>query len=95
MNYRVEIPSAAYAPSKGQKRFWFHYNKPESVKQGRNVLTVHWEDTCHMVNAIKCEVPIETHDRKAQPRCTLRGWAGIVHISAHVGSGRVIATIKQ
>ena len=28
-----------------------------------------------MVNRIICEPPIETHNRKEQPRCVLRGWA--------------------
>ena len=67
--------------SKDEKRFFFHYNKPESKKQGRNVLTVHWKDRCIPVNAIKCDVPIETHDRKIQPYCVMRGWAKYVTIT--------------
>ena len=57
------------------RRFWFHYNKPESKKQGKNILTIHWKDACHKVHAIKCEVPTESHNRKGQPRCIIRGWA--------------------
>ena len=79
---------------KDQKRVWFHYNKPESVKQGKNVLTVHWEDTCYMVNSIECEVPIETHNRKAQPRCILRGWAGSVVMQPRLTvRGKVVLAI--
>ena len=65
---------------KGQRRFFFHYNKPESVRQGRNVLTVHWKGTCHLVNSISCDVPTETHHQKRQPRCVIRGWATSISI---------------
>jgi len=61
--------------NKQSKRFFFHYNKPESKKQGRNVLTVHWKGECIPVNSVNCHVAIETHDNKTQPHCTLRGWA--------------------
>jgi hypothetical protein len=53
--------------------FWFHYNKPESLKRRRNVLTVHYQGKCHMVEAIDCQVPIKTKDRKSQPRCVMSG----------------------
>ena len=65
------------------RRFWFHYNKPESRKQGRNVLTVHWKNACHPVNSITCGTPIETHDQKQQPRCVMRGWAKSVKFIRH------------
>lgn len=58
------------------KRFFFHYYKAESQKQGRNVLTMHWEDTCHLTHHIKTHgVDIETHAQKRQPRCVMRGFA--------------------
>ena len=57
-----------------KKRFWYHYNKPESKKQGRNVITVHWRDACHPVNKILCNVPTESHNQKRQPYCVIRGW---------------------
>lgn len=59
--------------------FWFHYNKPASLKQGRNILTVHQGKTCHLVTGIFCTVPIKTEDRKTQPRCILKG-TGVVRI---------------
>jgi hypothetical protein len=59
-----------------KKRFFFHYYKAESIKQGRNVMTIHWEDTCHMANFVKTHgADIESHDQKRQPRCIMRGWA--------------------
>lgn len=58
-----------------KRRFFFHYNKPASVAQGRNVLTVHWRGACHLVHHIQCYVPIETKARKSQPRCVMQGIA--------------------
>lgn len=65
---------------KGQRRFSFHYNKPASLRQNKNVLTVHWKNTCHLVNNISCDVPTETHHQKKQPRCVIRGWAKSISI---------------
>ena len=60
------------------RRFWFHYNKPESKRQGRSVLTLHWDNTCHPIHHIKCDMPIESHNRKQQPHCVIRGWCNTV-----------------
>lgn len=62
--------------------FWFHYNKPESLKRGRNVLTVHYRKRCLMVEHIDCKVPITTKHRSAQPRCVLTG-KGVVTIDGN------------
>ena len=62
------------------KRFFFHYNKPESRRQGRNVLTVHWKNACLPVNHLKINVPIESHTQKSQPHCVMRGFANSVEI---------------
>lgn len=64
-----------------QKTFWFHYNKPASRAQGCNVLTIHWEGACHLANAVSIHVPhIESHTRKSQPHCVIRGKATSVDI---------------
>lgn len=55
--------------------FFFYYNKPASVKQGRNVLTVHWHKTCHLVHHLEVFVPVATAARKSQPRCVIKGRA--------------------
>ena len=57
-----------------KKRFWFHYNKPESKKQDCNILTVHWNNMCVLVHSIQCSVATESHDQKSQPHCIIRGW---------------------
>jgi len=56
-------------------RFWFHYNKPESRKAGKPVMTLHYRDRCLTTNSIECEVETETHRRKRQPHMVIRGWA--------------------
>jgi len=73
-----------------KRRFFFHFNKPESKKQNRNVLTVHWRGSCIPVNAIDCQVSTETHDRKTQPTCIVRGWANDVEIKQDIDQIKAI-----
>ena len=61
-------------------KFWFHYNKPASRAQQRNVLTVHYRGACHLATGIECRVPITTRDRTRQPRCVMAGEAGAIEI---------------
>lgn len=69
------------------KRFFYHYNKPESRALGKNVITIHWEGACHLVNKIKTiGIDVESHDQKRQPRCIMRGHATSV-IFAHNEDG--------
>lgn len=55
--------------------FWFHYNKPMSKKQGRNVLTLHWKGQCHFIHSMNCYTPVRTENRKNQPKCVIKGKA--------------------
>jgi len=75
-----------------KRRFWFHYHKQESSRQSRNVLTIHWKNKCNMVNSIICEPPTETHNRKEQPRCILRGWANTIEFIEK--DGETLGVIK-
>lgn len=59
--------------------FWYHYHKPESLRQRRNVLSVHWRKQCFIVYAIDCHVRSYSVDRKTQPRCIMRG-RGVVRV---------------
>jgi hypothetical protein len=52
---------------------WFHYNKPASTKAGRNILTVHFQDVCHLVEDVVVNVPMRSVSRKTQPRCVIKG----------------------
>ena len=60
--------------------FWFHYNKPESKKQNKNILTIHYKKQCHLVNDIECFVPIKVKHRNSQPYCVIHG-KGYVNIT--------------
>lgn len=53
--------------------FYFHYNKPASLKAGSNKLSIHYKGVCHIVDRIICSAPIESKNRKIQPRCVLAG----------------------
>ena len=53
--------------------FFFHYNKPASLKAGHPVMTVHIDGTCHMAQHVVCGVACNTAERKAQPRLVLKG----------------------
>jgi hypothetical protein len=76
------------------KRFFYHYNKPESLKRQRNVITIHWEGACRMVNKIKTiGIDVESHDQKRQPRCIMRGFAASV-IIAHNPDGTTTGIIS-
>ena len=73
-----------------KRRFFFHFNKPESKKHNRNVLTVHWKGSCIPVNAIECQVSTETHERNSQPTCVMRGWASEVEILKDTNNTKAI-----
>jgi hypothetical protein len=62
------------------RSFWFHYNKPESRKQGCNILTIHCGGLCHLVSDIECQVPVYTRHRKSQPYCVMAG-RGVVFVT--------------
>lgn len=66
--------------SENRRAFWYHYNKPESRRQKRNVLTLHCKGQCLLVYDIDCRVPTKTRHRKTQPHCGLAGH-GRVHIT--------------
>ena len=61
------------------RAFWFHYNKPASAQQKRNVLSLHFMGKCHLVHDIEVDVPLKTRHRKEQPRCVLAG-VGVVEL---------------
>jgi hypothetical protein len=59
-----------------KKSFFYHYNKPASLAQKRNVLSVHYKGVCHLVHKIHIKgLNVESRDRKTQPRCVMAGKA--------------------
>ncbi len=61
-------------------RVFFHFNKPESQKQGKVIWTLHWHGACIPVEKILCKVPCETKANKRQPYAVMRCWASTVDI---------------
>jgi hypothetical protein len=55
--------------------FFFHYNKPASAQHGSPVFTVHYRDTCYLVEHVECKVPVYTRVRSTQPRAVVAGKA--------------------
>jgi len=69
------------------KARWFvHYNKPESKRQGHAIMTLHFGNVCHLVRNVSIKTPCESHIRKTQPHCVIRGWATDVVINDGVAT---------
>jgi uncharacterized cupin superfamily protein len=61
-------------------KFWLHYNKPASLSAGENRLSIHFNDTCHIIKGVDCHVRITSRNRKRQPRCVMAGEAAKIII---------------
>lgn len=70
--------------------FFFHYNKPMSQKWGKSILSIHWQDACHFVEGLRCNVPVATRFRKSQPRCVMSGKAKQIEIVSINGETHAI-----
>ena len=55
-------------------RFFYHFYK----QKGK--MSVHFRNTCNIVDEIECIVSCETKWNKTQPRLVMRGWANKVTI---------------
>lgn len=62
------------------RTFFFHYNKPASLKAGRPQLSVHFKDSCIIVDGVDCRRPCASHIRNTQPRCVMKGKASFVKV---------------
>lgn len=63
------------------KRFYFHYNKPYSKRYKKHKWSVHYNDTCFIVDEIQCDRPCQSKLNKRQPVCVMRGFANNVLIT--------------
>lgn len=61
--------------------FYFHYNKPASLQQGRPVMSVHWKNTCILVYGVDCSVPTHSRINKTVPSVVMTGYATRCDIS--------------
>lgn len=55
-------------------RFFYHFYK----QKGK--MSVHFKNTCNVVDNVECSVPCETKWNKTQPRLVMRGFATNVNI---------------
>lgn len=78
---------------KGTKRFFYHYYKAESQKQGRNVMTLHFDGVCHMIHNIVLFTPLESHAQKRQPRCIMRGFTSEVKFTTNKKTNEITAIV--
>jgi hypothetical protein len=67
------------------RTFFFHYNKPASLKTGKQQITVHYKGCCHIVDNIECEVPTKGRLRKTQPRFVIAGKCSNFIIQNNIG----------
>lgn len=71
----------AYARAKRPRAFFFHFNKPASIKAGKVQVSVHWDGACHIVDNVVCNVPTQGRIRKTQPRFVMVGKARYMIVS--------------
>lgn len=55
------------------RTFWFHYNKPASKIAGKPQISVHYNNSCHIVDEIECLVPTFSKINKRQPFFVMKG----------------------
>lgn len=60
--------------------FYFHFNKPASLKYKSPKLSIHFNKSCHIVDKIICRVPTFSHNNKRQPRVVIKGRANKIVI---------------
>ena len=63
------------------RAFFFHYNKPASMQAGRAQISVHYNNACHIVDNIVCNVTVRGRIKKTQPRFLM---VGIDYVSGPV-----------
>jgi len=61
-----------------KKSFFFHYNKPASSKLGKPQITLHYNQTCYILDNVVCKVPVSGRIRKTQPRWVMAGKGEVV-----------------
>lgn len=64
--------------------FWYHYNKPATQKAGKPQITLHFKNTCHIVDNIVCKVKTSGRVRKTQPRWVIAGRANQISIKDNI-----------
>lgn len=64
------------------RSFFFHFNKPETLRRGRPTISVHFKGACHLVDNIVCRVPTTGRVRNTSPKFVMTGKAQDVEIDS-------------
>lgn len=68
------------------RAFFFHYNKPESKKQQKPIISIHYDNQCMFVENIVVNVPTKGRLRKRQPYFVMSGKATEIVIKDNVAT---------
>lgn len=58
---------------KNKKVFWFHFNRPATLKANKVQITLHYNKKCHIVDGLECYTETRSKIRKEQPIFVMRG----------------------
>jgi len=58
-----------------KRSFYFHFNKPETIRQGSPKISVHIDNTCYILDKLIIEVETTSKFSKRQPRFVMKGKA--------------------
>ena len=58
----------------GKWRFFYHYFRQ------KDKMSIHFQNTCYVVDHVVCQVPCESKRSTRQPRLRMVGWATRVEI---------------
>lgn len=53
--------------------FWYHFNKPETLRQHRPIMTVHINGECLQCQHLSVQAPCQMVVRKIQPVVVMHG----------------------
>jgi hypothetical protein len=56
-----------------KKSFFFHYNKLASQSRGKPTISVHFNNKCHLVDNVVCQVSTTGRIRKTSPKFVMSG----------------------
>lgn len=70
----------------GKHRFFYHYFRQ------KDMMTIHFDNVCYLVNDVVCQVSCETKWSVRQPRLRMVGWATRIETLVS-DSGRVTGII--
>lgn len=70
---------------KNERVFFFHYNKPYSKSTGKPQISIHFGDTCYIVDNLIVDVKTYGKINKRQPFFVMKGKAKTLRIKNGIG----------